>query len=126
MLESTAASLRRTEVDLRAGALGIHQQPEYTVGVTLDEMNNLEMSFCKLCNFELFVSREELVDFEHRSGLKAWEHQQLVSGSRAADNNNKELQVYPQSDTIAASSTTTKCAGGLGPAGKHTKLIIVE
>jgi hypothetical protein len=56
-------------------------------GVTLDEMNNLEMSFCKLCNFELFVSREELVDFEHRSGLKAWEHQQLVSGSRAADNN---------------------------------------
>jgi len=30
--------LRRTEVDLRAGALGIHQQPEYTIGVTLDEM----------------------------------------------------------------------------------------
>jgi len=30
--------LRRAEADLRAGALGIHQQPEYTVGVTLDEM----------------------------------------------------------------------------------------
>jgi len=30
--------LRRAEADLRAGALGIHQQPEYTVGVTLDEI----------------------------------------------------------------------------------------
>lgn len=30
--------LSRAEMDLRSGALGIHQQPEYTVGVTLDEM----------------------------------------------------------------------------------------
>jgi dihydroorotase len=30
--------IRRADVDIRAGALGIHQQPEYTIGVTLDEM----------------------------------------------------------------------------------------
>ncbi len=30
--------VRRADVDLRAGALGIHQQPEYNIGVTLDEM----------------------------------------------------------------------------------------
>lgn len=30
--------VRLAEVDLRAGALGIHEQPEYNIGVTLDEM----------------------------------------------------------------------------------------
>jgi len=30
--------VRLADVDLRAGALGIHQQPEYNIGVTLDEM----------------------------------------------------------------------------------------
>ena len=38
----------------------------------------------------------------------------------------RHTKVYPKSNTVAASSATTKCAGGLGPAGKHTKLIIVE
>ena len=30
--------VRLADVDLRAGALGIHEQPEYNIGVTLDEM----------------------------------------------------------------------------------------
>ena len=30
--------VRLADVDLQAGALGIHQQPEYNIGVTLDEM----------------------------------------------------------------------------------------
>ena len=30
--------VRLADVDLRAGALGIHQQPEYTIGLTRDEM----------------------------------------------------------------------------------------
>lgn len=30
--------VRRADVDIRAGALGIHEQPEYVPGVTLDEM----------------------------------------------------------------------------------------
>jgi N-acyl-D-aspartate/D-glutamate deacylase len=33
-----AELVRLADVDLRAGALGIHQQPEYNIGVTLDEM----------------------------------------------------------------------------------------
>lgn len=30
--------VRRADIDIRGGALGIHQQPEYVTGVTLDEM----------------------------------------------------------------------------------------
>jgi hypothetical protein len=33
-----AELVRLADVDLRAGALGIHQQPEYNIGVTLNEM----------------------------------------------------------------------------------------